>query len=433
MAIVHTGSQPPEFEWAKAAVVMDIHTRYEINKGRLVDMTPIQKRRRPQPVSDDSRMKRRRTTPDFTKPPLHTPSIARLSLSPKSFTGVPESDSDEDSSGASGLSDDDNSPNKGIGSEDSNNSDESDSADGDTEAESSNSANKYPRYDSFLERWASEALHATGNRRHIIGLLVSGFKMRFYFYDRAGAICTQPLDIENLNDARLFVGAIISLSMLSPFDLGLEPFFAPAPRTPFFCTPIYSAAPSCPRTTSVSWTDLEKAQGKVVHVAGQDFIVEDLIMSTPSLFGRGTTVYGVRPALPTPYLDPISHGLPSKPSLHQDDRRERRSFATSPHHSTIPIEEKLILKLSWQVLSRQSEDDLLRLAEERGVEGVIRLYKSAVVGRLSNGLRGKMVPKGLYIDRELRIQILGPRCIPLKRVGDVNDIKIAFRSLLKGP
>ena len=393
MAIVHTGSSPPEFEWANAAVITDIHSRYEINKGRKADMGLIRKRRCPPPTSDDTRNKRRKTTPNSLGLDLRPPSSARLSI-PVDYSAEINQASRRNPDGRI------------------------------------NPTPADPIYDSLLETWAGEAFQASGNRRHVLGLLVSEFKIRFYYYDRAGAIYTQPLDIENSDDALLFVGAMISLSMLSPFDLGLEPFFAPAPRTPFFYTPsLASLSPH--RSSALSWTDLSKVEGKRIHVDGQEFIVEDRISSTHSLFGRGTTVYGVRPVLPTSSEPPPSLTPLQTPPL-RSDRRRQPFVKASSHHNSPPITQRLILKMSWQILSRQSEDVLLRLAEERGVQGVIRLYKSTVVGRLSTGLRGRMVPKTLYIDRELRIQILGPRCIPLKRVGDTADFKVAFRSLVEG-
>ena len=88
--------------------------------------------------------------------------------------------------------------------------------------------------------------------------------------------------------------------------------------------------------------------------------------------------------------------------------------------------------MSWQLLSRQSEDAFLCLAESCGVEGVIRLYASTVAGRLSQGVRGRLAREDDYYDRELRVQVLGPRCTKLKNVKDIEDFKTAFRSLVRG-
>lgn len=280
------------------------------------------------------------------------------------------------------------------------------------------------RIDTKLKVWATEVFRATGNRRHVIGIFASSFNIRFYFYDRAGIIYTEALQIQNTEDAVDFVSAVISLSLVSPFNLGMEPFFAPSPRLPHH----HPAFRPPPRFFN-SWTDLSNAEGAIIQVDGVDFIIEDLIMSSGAIHGRGTTVFGVRPA-------PTVSSVSSDPLLLRKSARQADIRSRCPHSSlpqTLPpLDGRLILKLAWQVPSRQSEDALLRLAQEKGVEGVIKPYKSATLERLSKGFRGKLVPKKMYVDRELRVQILGPRSIPLKRVVDIQVFKEAFRSLVQG-
>lgn len=433
MAIIHSGESPPDFSWANAVVVVQVHGRNDQLEERTADFDAIRKRRRPPAASDSSHSKRRRTTPSpFESRPRST-SFVRLSNPQNPWARVPSMDDETSAGGPKDEQVSNEWRNSGEGKEvEGEEFDESGneakhknrSKDPDGSDESQYSIPSRPRLDSILKVWASEALHATANRRHLLGLHVSGLNMRFYIYDRAGIIYTQPLRIDHPDDALLFISAVLSLSMISPFNLGLEPFFAPTPRTRYYDA-IRPSKSSSSQLSSVAWTDLEKVEGKTVNVDGQDFVIEDLIMSTMAIHGRGTTVYGVHPVPPTSSADPSSPYAQPKSSL-------RRSARLSNHHPPLPVEERLILKMSWQVTSRQSEDALLRLAEDKGVDGIIRLYKSEVVGRLSNSLRGKLVPKKMYVDRELRVQILGPRCIPLKRVGNIDDFKEAFRSLVRG-
>jgi len=74
---------------------------------------------------------------------------------------------------------------------------------------------------------------------------------------------------------------------------------------------------------------------------------------------------------------------------------------------------------------------LYRLAAERGVQGVSHLYRSTTFSRLSHGFRGRLADGTQFCDRELRVQVLGPLCVPLYRVASLDDFKKAFISLVK--
>ncbi|KAF8339799.1 uncharacterized protein EI90DRAFT_2285968 [Cantharellus anzutake] len=91
---------------------------------------------------------------------------------------------------------------------------------------------------------------------------------------------------------------------------------------------------------------------------------------------------------------------------------------------TIPND--VIVKLSWEGPSLPTSDSLYRRAEQHGVRGVARLYYSTL-GRLSEGPRTKLnLKSGIhYWDRELRVQILGPSCVPLYRVFRDQDFETA--------
>lgn len=226
---------------------------------------------------------------------------------------------------------------------------------------------------------------ATGNRRHVLGLYAKGLKVKFYLYDHAGTIYTTPLDLRK--DAQRIVAAVISLSFLDPVALGLESVLQPK----------VSTSPT---------EQLTKAADCYVEVGGTSFYCQCLLHA-PTIFGRGTVVYEAIPARPDADGSPI-------PSNEVD----------------VPAE--VILKLSWQLPSSNSEDDLLKLAAERGVKGIARLYRSATACRLSDGIRGRLMPAKLYADRELRIQVTGPRATLLAEVEDLETFKTAFRSLVTG-
>ena len=284
--------------------------------------------------------------------------------------------------------------------------------------------------DSGLDSCAADVFHVLGNRRHIFGIHISGLHIRLYLYDRAGVVFTTPLHLER--DARIVVSALARLQMLDAFELGVEPFFHPSP------------SPSL----SVSGDTFRSVVGRIVQVEDQWFKITDIINSTFSPFGRGTAVYGVvlvdNPKSKKKPGTGISPPAPSQPA-----RKSARISAkagllrppadTTSHHGCLPHSypaiapnEALVLKISWQLRSRHSEDEFLRMAASAGVAGVVRLYGSTVAGRLSDGLRARLVKSHQYYDRELRVQILGPRCTKLKNVKDVEDFKTAFRSLVRG-
>lgn len=258
-------------------------------------------------------------------------------------------------------------------------------------------------------------MQALGNRRHAIGIVVTGLEIIFYLYDRAGTIyCQDALELRR--DAPRIISALLSLMLITPYQLGLEPVFSPIPRP--FSNPSKLPSLSHTRLASIAAAGrLNSVKGCRIQVADRTFELEDLIKSTDELFGRGTVVYKAKSI-----------------------RKHRTRSTTAPSHSPnadatedSEIPEHVVLKLSWQICSRQNEDELLKLAAEKGVEGIVKLYRSEVITRLSQGLRGRLVPKGLrmYRDRELRIQILGPVCIPLYHVQDLDDFRKAFVSLIK--
>lgn len=239
--------------------------------------------------------------------------------------------------------------------------------------------------DDDLQSNVDRIVAATGNRRHVLGMYVRGLKIRFYLYDHAGTIYTTSLDLRK--DAQRIVASVISISFLDSAALGLEPILKP--KTSMSPAELFSKAADC-----------------YIEVDGTSFYCQSLLHA-PTIFGRGTVVYEAIPA------GPDSTGSP-----------------VLSNEADVPAE--VVLKLSWQLPSSNSEEEMLKVAAERGVQGIARLYRSATVCRLSEGLRGRLVPAKLYADRELRVQVTGPRATLLAEVEDLETFKTAFRSLVTG-
>jgi hypothetical protein len=248
-----------------------------------------------------------------------------------------------------------------------------------------------PKPDQKLYKYASEMMHALGNRRHALGVLIMGFNIIFHVYDRGGRIRTTPLSLRD--DGPRIVEAFVRIMMLDPYQLGLEPFLYPSPR--------------------VTSSKLSTTSGCVVKVGGCAFLVERLIHSTSQGFGRGSVVFQARTI--KKHCTPLT------------------SNTSTQSEGVDHIPEQVVLKLAWQLRNRRDEVELLKLAAEKGVKGVAEIYRSCVVTTLSQGLRRRLgcEEEYMYVDRELRVQVLGPICKPLEEVEDIGQLKQAFRSLVK--
>jgi hypothetical protein len=239
------------------------------------------------------------------------------------------------------------------------------------------------RFDAELAANATRLFKATGNRRHIVGVYINRMKVRFFVYDHAGTIYTTPLDLRS--DARCIIAAIISLSFLDAFSLGLEPYLA-------------ANTPMSPSRL------LQGENNYIIDVDGLRLRADSLLFAGEAL-GRATAVY-------------------SATLIHA----EGSNGALSTLGTDVPS--RVAVKLSWHTLFSHYEDELLKLAEECGVQGVSRLYRSTVAHRVSEGLRSRLVPVSMYADRELRVQVIGPLARPLHEISDLETFKSAFRSLV---
>ena len=240
------------------------------------------------------------------------------------------------------------------------------------------------KFDTELSETATRVFRATGNRRHIVGVHVRRMKVRFCFYDRAGTIYTTPLDLRS--NAQHIIAAIISLSFLDAFSLGLEPYLA-------------AKTPTDPSRL------LQGGNNYSVEVDGLR-LRTDSLLHAGEMFGRATAVFSAT-------LMPA----------------ESSSAALSALGMNVPS--RVVVKMSWHTSSSHSEGGLLRLAEKCGVQGVARLYRSTISHRVSEGPRSRLVPAPMYADRELRIQVIGPLARPLYEVDNLETFKAAFRSLVK--
>ncbi|KAF8328422.1 uncharacterized protein EI90DRAFT_1575907 [Cantharellus anzutake] len=236
----------------------------------------------------------------------------------------------------------------------------------------------------FLKQYALSTLSSVGNRRHILGLHINGLDFQFWYFDRAGSICSSTINI--LHESKQFITSIIQLSLADKECLGYETLF----RAPM-------------GSKRRSWSDIRDHE---VEAEGHWFKLISVIHSSSSLYGRGTSVYE---AIKMSNISSHSSGA---------------SFSESNH---------VVVKLSWQPGSKHREDELYRLAHQRGVQGLATLHASCTAFVLSEGRIRRMLCKvGSFQDRELRMQVLSPFCVPLYTIKALNTFKEAFISLVQG-
>ncbi|KAF8336882.1 uncharacterized protein EI90DRAFT_81962 [Cantharellus anzutake] len=236
----------------------------------------------------------------------------------------------------------------------------------------------------FLKQYALSTLSSVGNRRHVLGFHINGLDFQFWYFDRAGSICSSTVNI--LHQSKQFITSIIQLSLADKECLGYEALF----RAPM-------------GSKRRSWSDIRDHE---VEVEGHWFKLISVVHSSSSLYGRGTSVYEATK-------------IPSTASSHSSGA----SFSESDH---------VVVKLSWQPVSKHLEDGLYRLAHEKGVKGLAALHASCTAFVLSEGhIRRTLCKVGSYQDRELRAQVLSPFCVPLYTVESIDTFKEAFVSLVE--
>lgn len=259
----------------------------------------------------------------------------------------------------------------------------------DSRLESSNqpssSKQRAPEPPEDLSRMAQETLSASGNRRHVIAITITDIVVRLWYFDRAGTIRTAPTKLNDASFARAFMRLVYADASHIGFEDAFEPSIHPDEKSP-------------------SPTDVV---GSRVLVQGSYFTISEKLHSAMELHGRGTAVYAAQNLEMVQSKDDGASALQTMPK-------------------------QVVVKFSWQLTDWHSEDALYLLAERYGVRGISRLYRSASIARLSQGLRGRLLKSSQYRDRELRAQVMGPIAIPLLRVKDLDTFKAAFKSLVEG-
>lgn len=301
---------------------------------------------------------------------------------------------------------------------------------------------------------ALEALSVLGNRRYILGIAICGLTARFWYLDRAGTVSTEEMSLASAD----FMSIFLALRFATPYQLGFETcikgpdttprlnaelesssmdtssFLMASPLTDIalnikprlgssngFETDTGSKSSARPRNNEhfQTWPSFDEINGYRIAVKGQTYVLKRALHVTPCLYGRGTVTF-------LAYLSQEAVSGEEEESVLAD--------------SLTDMSREAVVKLSWVPASWPDEKEPLRIAQENGVEGLPRLYASRIVTRLSRGVRGRLVGEHLtnvpqYRDRELRIQVIGPVCIPLHSVlgaGQLAEFKAAFISLVKG-
>lgn len=227
---------------------------------------------------------------------------------------------------------------------------------------------------------AFQMMTRSGTRRHVVGVDLEGLIARFWYFDRAGSVCTSPINIRTQPEK--FIGALLSLQCANSDQLGSETSLTP--KEDRFST-------------------FGSIEGYQLAVGTNMFEIIRPVHITRSLYGRCTSFFEAQ------------------------TRHSRGS-----HENVITLPERVIVKFSWQLVTQQDEGQLFRLVEQRGVEGVGKLYLATCLARLSDSYRGQFCPQEAYQDRELRVQVMGPVCVPLYTITDLTTFKSAFRTLVQG-
>lgn len=229
-------------------------------------------------------------------------------------------------------------------------------------------------------KYAFQMMTHDGTRRHVVGIDLEGLMARFWYFDRAGSVCTSPIDIRAQTEK--FISAVLSLQCASIDRLGFETSLMPKENRPL----AFDSIEGCQLVMGTNMFEIIRP----VHI-------------TRSLYGRCTS-----------FFEAQTRCLPGS------------------HVNATVLPERVMVKFSWQLVTQQDDEELIRLAEQHGVEGVGKLYLATCPARLSNCYRGRLCAKDTYQDRELRVQIMGPVCVPLYTITGLTTFKSAFRALLRG-
>ncbi|CAL1712042.1 unnamed protein product [Somion occarium] len=236
--------------------------------------------------------------------------------------------------------------------------------------------------------YALEMLASThGTRLHSIIPLIQGSKVQFWYADASGfVVSTEICWISNFDK---FAALLVALNCCTEEDMGL--------RMPGITLPTKKGrhpSPDPPLTLQGATLTMEHPDGGNIEVT-----MGEEIFTQYSLVGRRTNVYNIK---------------------------------TSPGVADCD----LVIKMSFQPVCRHPEQDILRLAENAGVEHIPKAYiwtNQRTEWRLSNGIRGRFWPDNstdqYYDERSFR-WIIFKKYYALEKALDPLNMGYLFRQLL---
>lgn len=202
---------------------------------------------------------------------------------------------------------------------------------------------------------AEAILEESPTRRHVLAIVFEQLHASFSFFDRAGCITSQKIPLLDVQ----FVAAIMRIVSGDRRLAGFEPFIS-----------------GLDNASTVTPSDIS---GLKFKIGGARYELIKAVTSGQLPWLRFTHVY---------LAHPLQH----------------------PTESDQP--EPVLLKVSWQLVQLPRDDILLRHAMDRNADGSLELCRTATPTRLSDGVRGRILPGGvdkLYRDLELRVLVLRRR------------------------
>ncbi|KAF8573370.1 hypothetical protein K439DRAFT_981699 [Ramaria rubella] len=231
-----------------------------------------------------------------------------------------------------------------------------------------------------LSRYPLEMLSSTnGTRRHALNLFIDGNQVQLWFYDRAGAIHSET-QFNFFEDFVAFSTVIMALARLSLPQFGVLSFVK------------FTSDRVLPQSLEGATIALRDTNNQEHTVT----LTGDVISQRPGIVGRSSFVCGAK---------------------------------------CVTLDDELVVKFSYQDVSRTNEFELIEHAKRHNVDYIPVVYASQDFERLSEGLRGKMVPtldtgELAYTDRVLRIMVFR-RYTPMYKIGDtLSTFQAAMRDIL---
>jgi len=232
-------------------------------------------------------------------------------------------------------------------------------------------------------RLVADVFAAPGCRRHILTLSFDQLHVHLWYFDRAGSVNSEMIPILDIR----FIAAILRIGISDRRQAGFEPRILP---------PAYG----------VTGPGVDISGYRMV-VQGREFVLDTVIQA--EVYTLGKTVY-------------LAH----------------RACRDEPGDTTnvAGIDDAVFVELQWPLADSPRADEFVHLAVENnnGDASGFLLYASAVITRLSDGVRGSIFPGGadrLYLDRELRVQVFGPLSTSGLDFKDLNGLREMYTSIVK--